>query len=378
MRPRLPSALVAGLSVVLAAACASEAGPGGGGDSGAGGDATVSAYLARLPAGDGDDPVVVTYGDIARAAEIAGLERPEDVDDQQAVADFMMEVGGQRQGEGEPARVAVLVPQAAQPATSVGDLQGFVDDVGWSILEVDAFAERDTPPRRIALLDGGFDADRLDGTLDDAGDGTWVVGDPDGDVNVEDITPARPLGEPLWLSLDDDRLTVTWDHDDMAPARDADGGDGTLAGDATLAALGAALDDRDVYSAMLLRDDNLLSGIDDRMAGEGASPAQIEGMDLAGCEGMDGAAIGVADDGEPLIVLALGHVDTDAAGRNADVVADVFEDGEEARTGRPWSDLLTVESVDTEDTVVVVTARPAEMALGQWHAFLTTRSFPPC
>lgn len=56
----------------------------------------------------------------------------------------------------------------------------------------------------------------------------------------------------------------------------------------------------------------------------------------------------------------------------------MLEDGEEARTGRPWSDVLTVESVDTDGTVVVVPARPAEVVLGQLHALLTTRSFPPC
>src|SRR5690606_19282501 len=111
---------------------------------------------------------------------------------------------------------------------------------------------------------------------------------------------------------------------------------------------------------------------------ERMTPAEIEALDLTGCEGMDGAAIGVADDGEPLLVMAIGHVDGDAAGRNADIVAEVLEDGDELRTGRPWSELLTVESVDTEDTVVVVTARPADMALGQWYTFLFNRSFPPC
>ena len=370
---RLP-ALAVCVATALAA-CASESDAGGGGT---GGDTTVSAYLTRLPAADADDPIIVTYADIARAADIGGLDRPEDLDDQRAVGDFLMQLGGQRQQEGDTARVAALVPQAAQLGRGTSDLQGFVDDVGWTILEVDAFAERDTPPRRVTLLDGSFDPDRLEETLDDAGDGTWVAGDPDGDRDLDGITPARPIGESLWLSLDGDRLTVTWDHDDMPTARAADGGDGTLAGDATLAALGAALDDRDVYSALLLRDDGLLSSVEARMMGERMTPAEIEDIDLTGCEGMVGAAIGVADDGEPLLVLALGHVDEDAADRNADVVAEVLEDGDELRTRRPWSEILTVESVDTDGTVVVVTARPADMALAQWYGFISNRSFPPC
>jgi hypothetical protein len=374
----VPLAALTCACALAAAACASEAEPSAsGGDPGGG---SVSDYLGQLPARD-DDLVMVTYGDIARAVDIAGLERPDDISDSDAIVDFVMDVSGQRQEEDEPARVAVLLPEAAQPNHSVSDLEGFVDDVGWSLLEVDSFAGLDTPPDKIAVLDGRFDGDLLDETLEDAGDGVWVAGDPDGDMDFDDTTPARPLGESVWLALDGGRLTATWNEDDMATTRDADGGDGTLADDEALSSLAAALDDQDVYSAMLATGGQI-GGLDPGILGESATPEQLEELEeeLEGslCEGVTGIAAGVADDGEPLIVLALSHVDEASAEGNVDIVAEALESGEQPRTGITWSDYVTLEAVEADGRVLVATMRPADMVLGQWYSFLYDRSFPPC
>lgn len=367
--------LVAGLAAT-GAGCASESDASGGG-----GDRSVGAYLAALPAYDGDDPVVVSYGDLARAAEIAGIERPADVSDDDAVVDYLMDIGGQRQDEGETARVAVLVPEAAQTASSAADQEAFVEDVGWSILELDAFGERYTQPRPIAVLDGDFDGGRLDDALDEAGEGLWVAGDPDGEMHVDDITPARPTGEALWLGLDDDRLTVGREEDDVTAAREADGGDDTLAGDEALSSMGAALDDRDVYSAMLVSDPGMSADLAGRVLGSDAAPDELaaELADLPRCDGaMTGVAVGVADDGEPLLVVAIAHADEASAEANVDTISEVLTDGQTLSSARPWSDVLTVESVEAEGTVVVATARPAGIILGQWRQLVMSRDLPPC
>lgn len=367
--------LVAGLAAT-GAGCASESDASGGG-----GDRSVGAYLAALPAYDGDDPVVVSYGDLARAAEIAGIERPADVSDDDAVVDYLMDIGGQRQDEGETARVAVLVPEAAQTASSAADQEAFVEDVGWSILELDAFGERYTQPRPIAVLDGDFDGGRLDDALDEAGEGLWVAGDPDGEMHVDDITPARPTGEALWLGLDDDRLTVGREEDDVTAAREADGGDDTLAGDEALSSMGAALDDRDVYSAMLVSDPGMSADLAGRVLGSDAAPDELaaELADLPRCDGaMTGVAVGVADDGEPLLVVAIAHADEASAEANVDTISEVLTDGQTLSSARPWSDVLAVESVEAEGTVVVATARPAGIILGQWRQLVMSRDLPPC
>jgi hypothetical protein len=316
---------------------------------------------------------------MARAAEIAGVERPDDPADTDAVTDYISTITGLRSEEGEAPAVAALAPEVAQTSHSA-QLEEFVEDVGWSILQVDSFAERNTPPDRVAVLTGDFDGDQLDEALDDAGDGVRVAGNPEGGIDPRNTTAARPIGETLWLALDDDRLTITANEDDMARARDAGGGEGTLAGDETVGTLAGALDDHDVYSAMLEANEAYLTDFADRVLGEGATPEQAEALgDRPRCEGVTGAAVGLADDGEPLVVLVLAHADESAAAANADVVATALDEDDIPTTGRPWSDLLAVESVEADGGAVVVTARPAgETHLTVAYRLLFDRSLPPC
>ena len=375
MRARRPLALAACLTAAAAVtACASESDSGGGHAAGG-----VSDHLGRLPVLDGDDPVVVTYADLDRAAEIAGVEPPDDPSDTDAVVDYLTTITGQQYEEGEPTTVGALVPVVSQFGRSA-DLDGFADDVGWSILEVDSYAERDTPPQRVAVLRGDFDGDRMGETLDEADDGVWVAGNPDGGLDVGDRSPARPIGETLWLALDGDRLTITGDEGDMAPTRDAAGGQGTLADDATFATLGAALDGHDVYTAMLEANQLFLTDFALRSLGPDATPEQLEALgDLPRCEGVTGAAIGLAYDDRPLVVLVMAHVDEASARANADTVSEVLDEGAQLIPDRPWSDLLTVESVEAEGRAVVATARPAaDIWLPALYGPLVQRTFPPC
>lgn len=347
------------LACVAAAVGCAQAGDGGGSS------ASLHDYLGQLPApADPGDVVLVNYADLARATEIGGLTRPDDPGDVDGLRDWLQGITGQVATDGHA--VAVVPPTAAEIIQAAGDPQAFVDDVGWSIVQVDSYAERDTAPERVTVLDGRFDGDRLAGALDDAGDGVWVAGDPDRQVDPDGTTPARPIGQPLWLTLDGHRLRVTGTEDDVAPEGD------TLADDAALSALAGALDDHEVYTAMLTAGGSLGGGdiVRDVLDGD------VTISDPT-CQGLTGAAVGVADDGEPLIVLALTQPDGDAD-HNAEAVSDALEDGD-AVTGRPWSDLVTVESVDVEDGVVVATMRPAPgTILGSWVQFLVARAFPPC
>lgn len=118
----------------------------------------------------------------------------------------------------------------------------------------------------------------------------------------------------------------------------------------------------------------------ERMLGTDATP---EGMaeldDLPRCPGVTGVGAGVADDGEPLVVLALAHADAGTAADTAEIVAGVLESGNLPRIEVPWHERLTVESVDVEGTLAVVTARPAgDAALATWDQSLYQRAFPPC
>ncbi len=374
------SLVAACLAAVVVTACASESDGNGGSVSGGAGDRSLSSHLAALPVSDGDDFLVVTYADLARAAEIGDIERPDDLGDSDAIVDYVMDISGQQREEGESPRVAAYLPTAAQLQRSATDQEAFADEVGWSFLDVDSFIERDTPPRRLSLLTGDFDRDELDAALDDNGDEGWLIGDPDGGVDVQQTSVARPIGETLWMDLDGDRLAVAWADGDIGRVAEAEDGVNLLAEDAGLAALATALDDRDVYSAVLTSSEDALSvPFAERVLGVGATPELIEAMEgLPQCSGMTAAATAIADDGEPLLVLAIAHRNEDAAESNVEAVTTALTEGDQMARQRPWSDLLTVEAVEAEGTVVVATARPADMVLARWYQLIVDRSFPPC
>src|SRR5690606_6889913 len=332
-------------------------------------------HLATLPAAAAVGDVLVTYGDLARAEQIAGLDRPTDLTDREALAEHVGALTGIRFDE-PPGEVAALLPEASSPAHLSTDPGGFVDDVGWSILQVDTFVELPTPPHRVTVLTGDFDEAALDGALDDAGDGTWVAGDPEGTFDIANRTPARPLGETLWLALERDRLLVATDEDDMGAAR---AGDDTLADHPVLTPLAAALDEHEVCPAMLSVPEGGVPDVVGRSLGRGAPDEQRRRLEeLPRCEAVTGVAVGVAHDGEPLVVLVTAHADEDAAEAGAEVLAEALASGSELRTGRPWSDILSVESVEADGTVVVALARPGDVSLQVWSSLLQTQSYPPC
>lgn len=378
--PRLPTLLRTAAALVasgaIAAACADEAN--GAGAPAGGGTGTIAESLGTLPAWDGREVLTVTYGDLAAAAELAGVEPPADPADDEALLDYAMAITGAAVPTGDTAAAAVLLPERLG-RRALADHDEFVDDVGFSLLEVDRYVERGTVPDTVTVFDGAFDRGQIEDALGGPDDGVWVAGDPDGDLRLDEVTPARPLGEALWLTLGGDgRLVVTRTADDMERSRATDGGDDTLAGDSALAGLAAALDVYDVYSAMLLAGPGL-GGLDPAVVlGEDAPDELAERLgERETCAGITGVATGVADDGEPLVVLAVASATEDAAESNEAILERTLVDGTDLRTERPWSELLEVESVGTEGSVTTISARPV-MPLSGWTHLVFDRSFPPC
>lgn len=223
-------------------------------------------------------------------------------------------------------------------------------------------------------MDGGFAGDRLDEALGEAEDDVWVVGDPDAEgfaVDVENATPARPLGETLWLSLDGSRLTVSKSAEALETAR---AGDETLGDDPTLAALADALDAHDTHTALLTRARGTVVG------GIEPSSEMCETMaESALTEAPTGVAAGQASDGDDqLVVLALTHADTDAAEADADAVERIFNDGVSLASNQPWTDIVTLQDVEVvDDTTVVATLEATENTPPNlWHRMIENRDGP--
>jgi hypothetical protein len=95
-------------------------------------------------------------------------------------------------GDGVTNPVMVVTPTVGHAERAV-QIEEFEADVGWTMLDVDRFVERATPPDTVTLLEGEWES--LNAALGPPENGVWVAGDPDRSPNPGDITPARPLGE---------------------------------------------------------------------------------------------------------------------------------------------------------------------------------------
>jgi hypothetical protein len=183
-------------------------------------------------------------------------------------------------------------------------------------------------------------------------------------MNVDQITPARPLGESLWLSMAAGPLTITRSPETATETDAAVGGDpkgAVLSQDPSLAGLAAALDEQDAYGAFLSR-----PGINGLGAlGPTASPEQAGQLcDQMLPEPTAAIATGVAaDDDGPVVLVALANLSADAASSNAEALEKIVTDGVSATTQQPWSERLTVDSVETtgdDGLVVIARLRPTE------------------
>jgi len=344
--------------LLLPAACSSGDDDGGGGLAGDGDG--VAATLASLPlpsSVDEDAALTVAYGDLARAAQLAGIELPEspeaaELDEQLAVLNTITGVLVSDDGERTP--VAVVPPEAAHVEQLV-DVEAFVDDVGWSVFDVRRFVELQAQPDNLTVMEGEFDESRLTEALGEPEDGVWIAGNPDG-MDIDDITPARPVGEPLWLTLDDERLVVARSADQMEAVRDGGTGTPTLADDDVMVALAEAVDAADAYSALLYR-----GTLSFDFASVVETPEQAEELCAAALqEPFAGVATAITDDDGPVFVLAYVHADADAAEANAETLEGLVDEGTSLRTRGPWSDQFEVDDIATDGPVLTARLRPTD------------------
>jgi hypothetical protein len=360
-------------TVAATAACADEADPG---DAAGGGarPTSVAAALAALPEDlpdDGSEVETFTWADLERAAELAGVERP-DAADQQAVVDYLNAVTGGPTESGEPSPVAALTPEAANVSRSATRLGEFRDEVGWDVLDVDRFAEQYAPPDSVTVIEGDVDGESLSAALGEPEDGTWSVG-TEGELSVEEASPARVLGEAQFFTLLPGGLAVTRSSDltaDVRAVADDDGDTPSVADDPQLAALGAALDDEAAYAAMVVR-----PGVE--AAGGSETPQGTDVCDQALPGVPDASATGIADDDGPVILVAHAYGASDDAQAAADRLDELVSDGTSLARGQDWSELVTLDDVSVtgpDDTVVVARLRPAEEGrAGMWRDLLVMR-----
>jgi hypothetical protein len=370
VRPHALAALVP--LAVLAGACSGDDDDGGWFRYGRGsGLDSIAAGLAMLP-DTGEDEETIAWGDLVEAAEVAGVEWPPDATDADTVNDYLLALTGVGGEDGGGPSAAAIPPETANGRRPYDP--EFAEEVGWSIVDVDRFVERQTPPGVVAVLEGSFDEDQLNEALGEPQDGTWTVGDGEPfAVNPQEVSPARPLGQSLWLARTDNRLTVARSPEHSAAVGEILAGHEdtpTLADDPALSGLAAALDAESPYAAMLARP------APSTAPPSGFTPEAAE----ARCAQADiapepTAAVGtaIAEDDGPVILVALAHTSPEAADANAEALERMVEAGTSFSTGQAWSELVRLDDVSVTGDGLVALARlrpdePAQATL--WYELL--------
>jgi hypothetical protein len=339
--------------VMVGASCS---GDDGGNESS--GDFSVAELLAEIPEPTLDDGYTLTASDIDRAAELANAERPSDDADVDEILDWALAISGVRADEGEGNPVAVLFPQAVNE-TRLAQIDEFRDELGWSLLQVSSFIELNLPPVRFTAMEGSFDTDEIDDALGEADDGIWSVGGEDFETDVANVSATRPLGESLRLAENDGVLAVSrstppieeWVEDD----------NDTVAEDDAIVAVAKALDDSEVYTAMILDGDTLSIG------GAATTPEQLEQLEETALQPFDvlGAGLSVDDDGNAIATFVYHHDDEDTAEENAARLEDLIEDGASLINQQPLSERFDLVDVTVDGTTVTMTLQLADDALAR-------------
>lgn len=291
---------------------------------GGGNDGLVRTAVEALPT-TAYDEFRITVGDIERATELGELERPSHPDDDETLAAWIAGMGGL---DGD-ADLGLHVPEVLG-GTSAMQQPVVADEIGTWLGDARWFGELRTPPGRVSVVEGDIDTEHLDATYDgetDGDGGRWTVGEGgDHTTDLDGATPVRPLGQPLHLDVDGDRLTASFSESDLELALAGDRGD-----EAALD-LADALDEHEVYAAAIV-----VGAMD---GGPSSMPAAFDAVGL----GLTG------QDGDEEVVVVYAHDDEGSAEENADAVADVVDDD-------PYAPPLEVTGTEVRGSVLTVTLR---------------------
>lgn len=343
MRARVAGLLVTGLQVT---GCTGGA-PQDGLRSGA--EFSVLGALREVPRPEDDSLLVVQVGDLDTALAHSGLERDGALDE---TAWEWMGPLFHFLGHGEPeAPIYVPLPDVLSPGP-IDSLSAVDDELGWSVVDVDAFVSMNTPGANFSVVVGEFDEQTL-GHLPEVADGVVTAGHgADNEPQSGASTVARRLGRPLRMAQSENRIAASL----TLPAVEEwiGGAEDTMAGDEELAAVAAVIDDAGATTAYLARGTSHSAAHVFRSAPDFAARLQARTDELV-ADPFDVVGIGwAAPDGAPEITVAYCFDSPEAAGRATGVLADLWREGKSLLIEEPFSDQFTFAGSESAGRVALV------------------------
>lgn len=305
---------------------------------------SVAAAVKQVPASTAESRLWLVTADVTAALEAGDIKRggADDMDWLVALSGF-----------DEQQSPAVFVPTGSGYGLDYaanGGLDEVEEMVGWSFLDVDSFVESGLPPRTLTISAGDFDEDTLSGDLVEVADGVVSTSDAaDGTTDLANTNALSRIGAPVRLSEQDGLIAMSTSTELVQEWRD---GEASLGSEDRVAALAEALDDQDVYAAVL----------SDPASAEGvslgrANPEQLEMLNKdAPQQSFDAVGIGWSvDDGEPLVHVAYHFANAREAGQGAEALEGMWRDGISVRDMRPYAERFEVDEVDHDGPVVTIT-----------------------
>ena len=235
----------------------------------------------------------------------------------------------------------------------------FDEEVGWSVLDAETFAERQTLPALFTVVSGDFDSSTFPSDLAEVADGVVTAGE--GDDFAQDLlnqTAARPFGAPLRMALQTPYLAAS-------PSTDAvsawlDGSAETLASDPELSAVAGARDDAGVVAAVLT------SGLTRSLGDQVTSATALEKLksELAGAIPTDPfTTVGIgwaAEDGDAVITVAYKFATDKAASGAVPAFEKMFADAPSTVSSTPLSELYSLQEAKNDGSVAILTLAPGD------------------
>lgn len=308
--------------------------------------------VGALPSPQGGTTAVAV--DLLAVDEARGLTRPEGADSEEIPAWLgSLSSAPSQDDAGVFATLPDLFVRTNPAETS---------PLGWGLWDIASYAELSGAAPLSALVVVGVDGPLpSEGTVE-LGEGVSTLGEgEDGFTDLDDVGPLRPLGQPLRIGIREDAhlLTGSTPIAEAFAAGDEAQGAATLADRAALMEVAEVLDERDVVSAMVSD-----RQVDPAAALSGAAPDLVAErlatlQDLLPGQRTTAVALGWTpgeDGGESVVVYH--YSSEDAAAEAAPQLERVWAEADSLQSGRPVSDLYTVEDTEVSGESVVLTVAP--------------------
>ncbi len=325
------------------------------------GQAGFGDHLSRVPldaAGDLDDAetTMISWVNLERASELAGLTRPSD---KSAEAKWLTELLAK--GNDPTSGVVLALPRLIRDP-SPDRYDAVAKEIGFQPGAISASLEIDRPPLRYAVLTGTFNDETLTAAMGEPTDDVWSIGpDEDFKADIKGRSDIRRIGEGIRFARSGDALLSSTDSTLVTQGKELPSTGKGLTDRPQLRAIAEQLDAANAYSALIT--DGVSTG-----GGASRDPRQAEVRKRLGLSTnlQPFLAIGVGLTDTTTAVLVFVHASPESAEQNKDALEDALKNGTDEATGQPLSTFFTVESLTQNESALTANVR-----------FLPTRARAP-